>query len=137
MRSMSSAGCRAHRRNRALLRCPVSCWKWMHVAQCRELKVLKHLFQLSLHAPQPAIGPDSRNKALRHAWLIRIQLPGMSVDARRLLFHAIDLANSGRGVAVREQTQISSAPDRRNALAREPHRSDRGLNNGARTRVNG
>src|SRR6202522_3150738 len=137
MRSMSSAGCRAHRRARAGLRCPASCWKRMHVAQCRELKVLKHLFQLSLHAPQPAIGPDSRNKARRHARLIRVQLPGMSVDARWLLLHAIDLPNSGRRVAVREQTQVSSAPDRGNALAGQPHGSDRDLNNGARTRVNG
>src|SRR5690348_10440871 len=67
--------------------------------------------------------------------MIRIDLPRVEVNARRLLLFAIQLADTGRSVTVRQQPQIPSTADGGHMPVTQPDGSDGNLRDRPRGRV--
>ena len=100
--------------------------------QRRELEIRKQALKFPCHRTEPAVCSHARNPPAGHAGLAGIKLPGVEIDARRLLVIMVDPANPGGRVPVREQAKVRASSNRRDDPFGEPHRRDGHFNDESR-----
>src|SRR6185437_5950531 len=98
-------------------------WNRENLAGSGKAEILQQPRDFLSHAADSRVGSQASDKPALQPWLILVDLPWMEIDAGGMAF-TVKAANTGRRIAIRQQTQVSAAPDGRDRAARKLCRGD-------------